>query len=210
MVVLEESCCLENTWRWGKKDKGQVQEVYTTKSRISMKGKDGHSAWQEAWVELQSGALYLTSWWKTMWPSIAWFDAKKFAAWCQINHLPVVWWSLRYFFACRRPSSSCEHPTSLKHTRLCLFTLSSLYLICFRLILLPILWISLCIFWFLETYSPWKAKLQWIFFPKESAQALWNHVVFCTVTLCPIKCHLSLLLYGQPEQTGRRGTLCYH
>lgn len=134
-AVLEERCCLENTWSWGNKDKGQMKKVYMTKSQRNIKGKVGDFAWQEAWVEFQSRVLYLTLLWKAMLSigtGTTRYDGKGFAAWYQIGHLPVVWWFLRYFFAWSRSSSSCEHLTSLKHTRLCLpvysnFTLSHLF-----------------------------------------------------------------------------------
>lgn len=111
--------------------------------------------------------------------STAWCDAEKFDAWYQIDHPPVVWWFLRYFFAWSHPSSSGEYLTSLKHARLCLpvyptFTLSSVP------DLFPILWISLCIFCFLEVFTM-ESKAKVNFFLGEPPQALWNHVVFCTV-----------------------------
>lgn len=177
----------------GNKDKGQ--EVCTTKSQRSMKGKDGDSAWQEAWVELPSGAFYLTSFWKALLSagiSTAWYDAKRFTAWYQIDQLPVVWWFLRYFFAWSHPSSSCEYLTSLKHTFVFvfLFTPSSLSLICFRLKWFPILRISLCVFYFLEMFSM-EGKAIVIFFsegvttsPLESCSVL--HSDFVPYKMSPL------------------------
>lgn len=90
-----------------------------------------------------------------------------------------------------------------------LFTPSSLCPSCLRLKLFPGLWISLCIFCFLETCLLWKAKLQRNFFSRDPPEVPRNHLVFCTVSLSPTRSHLSWLLYKQSGQAGRRGPLCY-
>lgn len=175
------------------------------KSWRSIKGKDGVSARQEAWVELQSrlfiwlhyGKLCcLQEQYSMMWCWEVWCMVSNRSSSCCVVISQVFfclkspkffWWTPDFIETCQALSSCLLHFHSAS-------SVPDLF---------PILWISLCIFCFLKC-SPWKAKLQWFFFYlREPPQALWNHVVFCTVIFCPIKCHLSWLLYRQPEQAGR-------
>lgn len=134
------------------------------------------------------------------------FDAKGFAAWCLINHLPIVQWVLGCFFCLRSCSVTWRVLLWTSDSVSTDQVSSSLCFSCLRFQLLSSLWISLLTLCFLETCLLWKVKLQGKLFPRELPQPL-ETICHFTQWLCHKKTSLLAALQVTWTAIKMKGTI---